>query len=275
MENYEINKIIGKGNFGTIYLAKNKHNGKPVAVKTEPHGQPVQSIKHEAKMMNYLFRNKTKNLPMIYWYGNHKNHICLVMTYYECSLDHYVKQMTENNSQPIMVQCIDIFEYIHKYFVLHRDIKPNNFMIKNHEIFLIDFGMSTFYVDENGEHLPNVPQPTILGSPKYVSYNNHMGHTISRRDELISIGYMYMSFFGTLPWQNIQSISSQKSYIDIHHESNILRKKYKSLEFIFMNLKKPYYSERLIHIIKNYMNYCYSLKYDEEPNYHAVQSLFS
>lgn len=275
MDNYKIIKIIGKGKFGTIYYAKNKKD-QPVAIKTEQSNQDYSSIKHEVKMMNYLFRNNFKQLPMIYWYGKYKNLTCLIMTYYDCSLEQYMKNVLfKHKSNDIILQCINIIEYIHKYYILHRDIKPQNFMIKNNNVFLIDFGLSIFYVDEYGEHKPNELQLTIIGTPKYLSYNNHVGNTISRRDDLISIGYLYMSFYYILPWQNILSnIESEKSLLDIEHPSNIQRRKYKSLENLFIFLKEPNYTKQIIYNIKNYMTYCYSLDYDSEPSYYVIKQLF-
>ena len=277
MENYEIKQVLGKGKFGTIYLAHIRSSGRNVAIKTELRNQDYRSIKHEVKIMNYLFRNNFKQLPMIYWYGNYQTLVCLVMTYYEDTLEKYIKTQplitTKNN---IMIQCIHIFEHIHKYFVLHRDIKPQNFMMKDNKIYLIDFGLATFYIDEDGEHKLNHFQETIIGTPKYVSYYNHIGDTISRRDEMISLGYMYMSFFGALPWQNIniEVVNETKSMIDIRHPVNIYRKKYKSLDSLFTNVREPEYTNKTIAIITNYMKYCYSLDYDEEPNYHIIQGLF-
>jgi serine/threonine protein kinase len=279
MDKYSIKNIIGKGKFGTIYLGETKTNGELVAIKTEAINQQYRSIKHEVKMMNYLFRNKFEKIPLIYWYGNHDNLVCLVMTYYECSLENYLNtHIDTNDKNNIMLQCIDIFQYIHKHFVLHRDIKPHNFMIKENKIYLIDFGLATFYVDEDGEHKPNDFQNTIVGTPKYVSYYNHSGYTISRRDELISLGYMYMSFFGVLPWSNIniqQPINNDKhTMIDILHPANVERKKYKSLENLFINVKEPEYPSNICLTIINYMKYCYSLDYDEEPNYYAIKQIF-
>lgn len=284
MEKYDIKHVLGKGKFGTIYLANIRKikgfEGKTeiVAIKTELQSQEYRSIKHEVKMMNYLFRNKFKQLPMIYWYGNYQNLVCLVMTYYECSLEKFLQsQPIIEIKNSIMKQCICIFEHIHKYYVLHRDIKPQNFMIKDNNIFLIDFGLAIFYIDEDGEHKPNNHQETIIGTPKYISYYNHIGYTISRRDEMISLGYMYMSFFGILPWQNITIIieTTDKSMLDIYHPINIYRKKYKSLEYLFNNIIEPEYSQKTSLIIKNYMKYCYSLEYDEEPKYQVMQYLFN
>jgi len=281
MEKYKIKSVIGKGKFGTVYLGENKQNHDLVAIKTEAIQQQYRSIKHEVKMMNYLFRNKFEKLPMIYWYGNYQNLVCLVMTYYESSLTNYLETHTSAPRTPcfknrVMLQCIDIFEYIHKRLVLHRDIKPTNFMIKGGDIHLIDFGLATFYLDEDGEHKPNDFQTTIIGTPKYVSYYNHAGYTISRRDEMISLGYMYMAFFGVLPWQNIsiQVEDQGRSMIDILHPINVYRKKGKSLENLFDNVKEPEYPPHVCLIVTNYMKYCYSLDYEEEPNYYAIKQIF-
>ena len=53
----------------------------------------------------------------------------------------------------IMKKCLNVLKSIHQHGVLHRDIKPQNFMIKHDDIYLIDFGLSIFYIDENDRHI--------------------------------------------------------------------------------------------------------------------------
>jgi casein kinase 1/casein kinase 1 delta len=152
-----------------------------------------------------------------------------------------------------MIQCIYILESLHELFVIHRDIKPQNFMIKNQKIYLIDYGLATFFVDENGEHLPNKHQESIIGTPKFLSYHNYYGNTLSRRDDLISLGYLYIYLLnGSLPWQNNNVMSSVL----------IL----KSLENV--NNSHDYQP------LKEYMNYCYRIEYHEEPDYELLCKLF-
>ena len=159
---YKIDKEIKRGAFGCILRGNYWKTGEPVAIKIE-YGE-IPSLKHEVKLINYLSTSGVKQIPSIYWYGIYENNPCLIITLYECSLFDYMKhrQITVEKMNILMLKTIDIIEHIHRFFVLHRDIKPANFMIKDGDIFLIDFGLSTFYLNENGEHYPNKQNNTII-----------------------------------------------------------------------------------------------------------------
>jgi serine/threonine protein kinase len=190
---YIIGEEITRGAFGRVLKGVYKVRQEQVAIKIEHGG--INTLKHEVKIMNYLFMNGVRKIPEIYWYGIHLENPCLVISYYECSLFDYMN--TRSNISIVkmnllMLKIIDIIQHIHKYFVLHRDIKPHNFMVKDGDIVLIDFGLATFYINENGEHYPDSIGTTIIGTPKFASINIHCGYKYSRRDDLISVGYMYL-----------------------------------------------------------------------------------
>jgi casein kinase 1 len=172
----------------------------------------------------------------------------------------------------IMVYCIDILESIHKHFVIHRDIKPQNFMIKDGELFLIDFGLATFYIDENKTHVLNdTSHNYILGTPTYISYNVHVGSSPSRRDDLISIGYMYLFLCNReLPWRNIpiQQDSLIEDEMNILHYKNIERTRQKSWDVFNGECSQ---TNSTLH---KFMEYCYGLSYAAVPNYSALKQLF-
>ena len=271
---------IGKGKFGTVLKAYDTLTGEPVAIKYETSGNiSSYSIKHETKIMTYLFQNRFRNLPYVYWYGSQNNIQYLVMTYYNYSLESYIKEETlrllaeERISgdkrrdatllENLFSQCICILESIHKLYVLHRDIKPENFMIKDDgKVHLIDYGLSTFWINGEGEHIANIKQETITGTPKYVSYYNHIGNTISRRDDLISLGYMMMYFmYGYLPWKSEGDSKKWESILDfLENESPI----FPGFEEMGVSYTK----------IKHYMRYCYSLEFNNTPNYRILHELF-
>lgn len=289
---YKIDKEIKRGAFGCILRGNYLKTGEPVAIKIE-YGE-IPSLKHEVKIINYLSTSGVKQIPSIYWYGIHENNPCLIITLYECSLFDYMKhrEITVEKMNILMLKTIDIIEHIHRFFVLHRDIKPANFMIKDGDIFLIDFGLSTFYLNENGEHYPNKQNNTIIGTPKFVSINIHLGHQYSRRDDLISLGYMYVyMILGDAIWfsdiykhNNMDDINkTSKKIIDIDHPMNVLLKHNKSYDVFSKYIQETTpktqmqtqtHEENPYEQINQYILYTYSLDYLDTPKYKPLKQIF-
>lgn len=273
---YIIDSNIGKGQFGSIYKGYHKKTRELVAIKLEKTNSPIKLLKNETTILNYLSNNGSLNIPQVHWYGVFTNVTCLVMTLFEISLYDFIKSkdLSIEQIKKIVIKSIEILENIHHSFVIHRDIKPQNFMIKNGELFIIDFGFSTFYIDDNKNHLPNkennIENCNIIGTPKYISLNIHNGITPSRRDDLISLGYIFIFLlYKDLPWDNFPIFENKNNYEEIHvlHPKNQYIKQLKQIE----TLKKQ---ENSIHqFIYYYIKYCYSLKYNEEPNYYSIKQL--
>ena len=108
-------------------------------------------------------------------------------------------------------QMITRLEYIHKKYILHRDIKPDNFTIgrgkKSHIIYLIDFGLSKKYKSSKGnhEHIKYSENKKLIGTARYASINALKGCEQGRRDDMESLGYVLMYFLrGNLPWQGLK-----------------------------------------------------------------------
>ena len=206
---YKLLEKIGEGKFGFVYKGEYVKTSEPVAIKMEQLNSPIKLLKHETTILNYLHNNKCRSIPSVYWYGVYQETTSLVMSYYNISLFDYASDiaLTETKINRIMWKVIDIFENIHSNGVIHRDIKPQNFMIKDDELFLIDFGLSNIYIDE--DHAHNIAQNDtvfITGTPKYISTHIHSGKHPSRRDDLISAAYMYLFLLtGYLPWETISN----------------------------------------------------------------------
>jgi len=272
---YIIQNKIGNGKFGIVYQGIYKKTNEQVAIKTEDSRTTIKLLKHETTVLKYLYDHGSRNVPIVYWYGIHLNNTCLVMTYYDMSLHQYIQSNQDisiDKLNRIFLQCIVILESIHKLYVIHRDIKPQNFMLKNGELFLIDFGLSVFYVHENGEHIDESSHDAIIGTPKYISHNIHNGISPSRRDDLISIGYMYIFMYcRELPWENITNSELDNNIHDelsIHHYKNKKRLDLKTWDYL-----KPI-SSKINQKLHDYLEYCYHLKYKDRPNYNAILNAF-
>ena len=260
---YIINSKIGKGQFGKIYKGKYKKTNENIAVKFEDIDSEIKLLKHETIILNYLFNKGSKNTPYVYWYGIYKKYYGLIIPYYDCTLDYYLihNEISKNNIIKMISKMINILQTIHNIGVIHRDIKPQNFMIKNEEIFLIDFGLSTIFVDEYLKHIePKNDSSFIIGTPKFISLHIHNGKDASRRDDVISLMYLYLYMNNDLqlPWENVQDRQDEYSPHHILHFKNQERKRMKELfqKNIYENTK-----ERKI------FNYIYLIEFKENPLY--------
>ena len=271
---YEIKSLIKSGNFGFIYKGIKIRNEEEIAIKIDKPN--VLSLKHETRILQYLYSANIKNIPPVYWFGKIQESYCLVIPFYQVNLQEYItkKNMTQKQLNIIIWKLLEVFESIHKKYVVHRDIKPHNFMVQNGEIILIDFGLATFFVNEDcTQHLPNNGSTTMVGTPKFTSINIHQGSQYSRRDDMISLGYLYLYLLKQEclwepPYGN-NYVCDQMSIIDIMHPHNQDRMNNKYIQNL-MSICKLQETDT----ISRYLNYCYNLKYEQKPEYELLRHLF-
>ena len=201
LDGYEIIKKLGTGAFGTVYKALHKKSGNIVAIKIENKDKHSRLV-HEVKIYKALQKNNALGFPRLYDYMEKpKNNIC-IMDYLGPSLEDLFE--FSNNTFSIKtvlmigIQVLNRIEELHNLGYIHRDIKPDNFLIgtgkKKSRIFLIDFGLSKSYLDTEQNHVEYRTDRNFTGSFRYSSIRNHKGIEQSRRDDLESIGYMLIFF---------------------------------------------------------------------------------
>jgi len=259
---YSIYSKIGQGQFGSIYKGKYNKTKEDIVIKFELISSDIKLLKHETTILNYLFNKGSKNTPYVYWYGIYKKYHGVIIPCYDCTLEQYLlhNEITNEKITKMICKMINILQTIHEIGVIHRDIKPQNLMLKNDEIYLIDFGLSTIFVDENLKHVEaKNSNHFIIGTPKFISLHIHNGIDASRRDDLISLMYLYiyMKCNMHLPWENVEDIQDEYSANHIMHYKNQQRKKLK--EYYLETINNP--------LDKQIFNYIYLIDFKTVPLY--------
>ena len=249
---YNLIEKISEGSFGSVFKAENIRTKENVAIKFEIKMDNIKSLKNEAKIYQYL--GKINGFPQIKMFGTMDKLNYLVIDLLGKSLSNtilYFNKLSLKTTLLIGIQIINRIKVLHENQLLHRDVKPSNFLFglekDINKLYLVDFGFSKRYI-YNGNHIQERELTKIVGSPNFVSLNIHNHIEPSRRDDLESCIYIMLTMlFGKLVWFDKSNLN------DI----------YKLKEQIIL-------SEEVPHYIKIVLKYVRNLKFDETPDYNYI-----
>ncbi|GLT52869.1 hypothetical protein SLA2020_261820 [Shorea laevis] len=265
---YKLGRKIGSGSFGEIYLATHVDTSEIVAVKIENRKTKHPQLLFEAKVYNFL--QGGSGIAKINWSGVDGDDNFLVLDLLGPSLeDLFVYCGRKFSLKTVLMladQMITKIEYVHSKGFLHRDVKPDNFLMglgrKAILVYIIDFGLAKRYQDPaTNRHILYREKKNLTGTARYASCNTHQGIEQSRRDDLESLGYVLLYFLrGSLPWQGLKAATKKQKYDKICE---------KKLSTPIEVLCKSHPVE-----FASYFRYCHSLTFDQTPDYGFLKRLF-
>ncbi|XP_071732471.1 casein kinase 1-like protein 10 [Rutidosis leptorrhynchoides] len=265
---YKLGRKIGSGSFGELFLGVNVQSGEEVAVKLESIKTKHAQLHYEAKL--YMLLQGGTGVPHLKWIGVEGEYNAMVIDLLGPSLEDLFnycnRKFTLKTVLMLADQLISRVEYMHIRGFLHRDIKPDNFLMglgrKANQVYIIDYGLAKKYRDlQTHKHIPYRENKNLTGTARYASVNTHLGIEQSRRDDLESLGYVLMYFLrGSLPWQGLKAGTKKQKYDKISEKKMLT-----PIEI----LCKSYPTEFI-----SYFHYCRSLRFDDKPDYSYLKRLF-
>ncbi|VDL77275.1 unnamed protein product [Nippostrongylus brasiliensis] len=212
LEDFEIGRPLGKGKFGSVYLARVKENHFHVALKVLFKSQLKKSnvehqLRREIEIQGHL---RHPNILRMYTYFWDEKRIYLVLEY-----------------ASFMFQMADALKYCHQKKVIHRDIKPENLLIgDNGELKIADFGWSV--------HAPTAKRMTMCGTMDYLPPEMVLGEDHREHVDIWSLGVLCYEFLvGTPPFEHDDSAST---YSAIRNVSAFILLRYFLIIFYFRTI---------------------------------------
>lgn len=265
---FKLRRRIGAGSFGEIYSAENVHTHKRVAIKMENSRSKVPQLAYESKL--YAIFSGGTGIPRLHWYGTEGSKNVMVIDLLGKSLEDLFVQCHHKLSLKTVLmladQMISCVEFIHNKNFIHRDIKPDNFAMglgsNSNQVFIIDYGLSKKYRDQHTHtHIPYIEGKSLTGTARYASVGALKGYEQSRRDDLESLGFVWLYLLrGNLPWMGLNGRDQRQKY------NRICEVKSRTS---FSELCQGFPNEFV-----KYFNTVRGLKFTEKPNYSELKQMF-
>ncbi|CAM6060136.1 unnamed protein product [Sphagnum tenellum] len=275
---YKIERKLGKGGFGQVYVGRRVSGGTErtgpqaveVALKFEHRSSKGCNYGPPYEWQVYNTLGGSHGVPRAHFKGRQGDYYVMVMDMLGPSLwdvwNSSGQAMSTEMVACIAVESISILEKMHSRGYVHGDVKPENFLLgqpgtsEEKKLFLVDLGLATRWRDgTTGQHVEYDQRPDVFrGTVRYASVHAHLGRTGSRRDDMESLAYTLVFLLrGRLPWQGYQG--DNKGFL-------VCKKKMAtSPEMLCCFCPMPF---------KQFLEFVVNMKFDEEPNYGKLVSLF-
>mmetsp|Transcript_35796 Transcript_35796/g.63476 ORF Transcript_35796/g.63476 Transcript_35796/m.63476 type:complete len:383 (+) Transcript_35796:68-1216(+) len=261
---FALGKRLGQGSFGQVFRAADASTGEEVAVKVEYPVTKFSSLSFEAKVLKRLSAHH--GFPKFHSLGKEGYYHFLAMELLGPSLESLFNKRERNFSLKTRLmlaqQMVRRLEYLHLKGYVHRDVKPENFLIgrggRRNVVHLIDFGLAKKLEPAK----PRLPRRSLIGTARYASISAHDGAEQFAKDDLQALAYVLIYFsVGSLPWQGIRAETKEEKHEKIKEMKSEI-----SAEELCNGCHEVF--ARLLH-------YTHGLGLQEEPDYKFIYWMFS
>ena len=195
--------MIGQGTYSRVYKARHIEKNYDVAIKMSLKDNSISAtlIQHEINMYLILKKNKISNIVGIKAFGIFEDCPFLIMEYLPYGIEEYMTSCLPDTQDKLINKMFSLLSLLHNHDIVHRDIKPDNFMISSKgTLYLIDLGLACVYDDCSKKN------KNIIGTPLFCSYRIHQpSFHYEARDDNLSLFYVifYILSGGDLPWKSL------------------------------------------------------------------------
>lgn len=198
---FKLQRILGKGAQGKVYLAEDPHLQRQVAIKTllladsPSKEKEISTLLGEARIVSKL---KHPNIVALYDAGEMHGTPYLVFEYVEgtnlASLIKEQEKIPVTQAVETAIQILDGVGYAHQQQIVHRDLKPSNILIDQEGTArVMDFGIARrIDTEKEGE-------TALFGTPIYMAPEYITGKTYSPRSDIFSVGMVLFEMLTGTP----------------------------------------------------------------------------
>ena len=216
---YEVQRLLGEGGMGRVYLARQSDLGRQVVVK----------VMHDHIAAEPKFCDRFQRETLVMARFHHANAVtlydasltdpagpCIVMEYVKgVNLETLLAKtgrMTAPRVARIVGQLCEVLQAAHDEGIIHRDLKPANLMIvepdsPRERVKVMDFGLAKLVEDASARKVTDTNVDFAVGTPGYIAPEQVRGELMDHRGDLYSVGVMmYQLFTGRLPFEGATSM---------------------------------------------------------------------
>ncbi len=213
---YTIERLLGRGGMGAVYLARQNDLERFVVVKVmtqeaakDPSG--LARLRREAKAAAQV---SSEHVVRVYESGVEAGTPYIAMEYVEGTTVQAIlaerKRLPHAEATRLILKAASGLRDVHAAHVLHRDVKPANILVgKDGAVKLADFGICKVEVARSAETLALSRAGEVMGSPDYMSPEQAEGKPLSASSDLYSLGVTYYQLLtGQLPYRGSSALAT-------------------------------------------------------------------